>query len=134
MKIDIFGEGSTLKAVVKHRKELQDYPAGKLIDRVCFTDVPLTNYEKEVLYCLFVKEIMKNRLQRFIDLNFVLLVVGLLLACSSIVVLVTGYDGNLVLFYMSGIANLCLCTCTLSKSFSKLKSWLIRDSKENKSE
>ena len=134
MKKSIFGEGTTLKKVTEERKRIQDYPAGKLIDRVCFKDVPLVPFEKEELYRLFVQEIMKNRLQRFIDMNRVLLIVGLLLACSCIVVLVTGYDGNMILFYLTCAVNLILCTYVVSDSFNKLKPWLIRDSKEKKSE
>lgn len=127
--------GKTLSEINELRKVIQDYPAGQLIDRVCFTNVPLMPYEKKVLYCLFVKEIMKNRLRRFIDLNYVLLIVGLLLVCSCIAVIITGYDGNLILLYVSSVANLCLCTYTVSKSFRSLKHWLLRDeNKEIKSE
>ena len=134
MKIDKFGKGTTLQKVSERRRRLEDYKAGKLLDRMLFSNVPLFECEKEDLYYLFVKEIGKNRLQRFIDLNYVLLIVGLLLACSCIVVLVTGYDGNKVLFYVCCAVNLILCCYSLGKSFNNLKVWLIRDNKEKKSE
>lgn len=130
MKIDKFGKGKTLEdafdSVSERKRKLDDYEIGKLIDRVCFTDAPLLSIEKVWLYNTFVREIKKNRLRRFFDSNYVLLITGLLLACSAMVVLLTSYDGNIVLFYVSSAANLCLCTFTISKSFWRLKDWLNR--------
>lgn len=95
--------------------------------------VELTLEEREALYEACGNQFRKNRLRRFIDDNYVLLVIGLLLACSCIVVLVTGYDSNLVLFYLGCAVNLVFCTVTVSKSFGKLSVWMLRN-KEEKSE
>lgn len=113
---------------------MKDSQMGKLLAKLCFTQLSLTIEEKEVLYYQLLKEIKKNRLRRFIDLNYVLLVVCLLIACSCIAVLVTGYDGNQVLFYVCCAANLILCCYTLGKSFCRLREWLLCDNKEKKSE
>ena len=128
------GKGKTLGCAERKRK-LKDDEIGRLLDTLCFTDKALTSDEKVQLYNTFVREIKKNRLRRFIDLNYVLLIVGLLLACSCMVVLVTGYDGNMVMFYLCGVTNICLCACGVSQSFRNLKQWLLRDSgKETESE
>lgn len=126
MKVSRFGKGQTLE-VVERKRKLEDHEIGKLLDIVCYTGCQLSYTQRVQLYNTFVREIKKNRLRRFIDLNYVLLVIGLLLACSCIVVLVTGYDGNLVLFYMTCIANLILCSVVLSKSFRKLEHWMLRE-------
>lgn len=73
----------------------------------------------------FAMSEFEKRLRRFIDLNYVLLIVGLLLACACVVSLVTGYDGNEVLFYICCAGNLILCNYTLSKSFNKLEKMLV---------
>ena len=131
MMFSKFGKGKTIDCVERRRK-LEDEEIGRLLDTLCFTDKALTSDEKVQLYNTFVREIKKNRLRRFIDLNYVLLIVGLLLACSCMVVLVTGYDGNMVLFYLSCATNLCLCMYVVSQSFRGLRYWLLIGFSEEK--
>ena len=126
-----FGKGKTLGCVERRRK-LEDEEIGRLLDTLCFTDTALTSDQKVQLYNTFVREIKKNRLRRFIDLNYVLLIVGLLLACSCMAVLVTGYDGNMMLFYACCVSNLCLCMYKISQSFRDLKRWLLREQGDRK--
>ena len=125
------GKGKTLGCAERKRK-LKDDEIGRLLDTLCFTDKALTSDEKVQLYNTFVREIKKNRLRRFIDLNYVLLIVGLLLACSCMAVLVTGYDGNMMLFYACCVFNLCLCMYKISQSFRDLKRWLLREQGDRK--
>ena len=126
-----FGKGKTLDCV-ERRKKLEDDEIGCLLDILCFTNKVLTSDQKVQLYNTFVREIKKNRLRRFIDLNYVLLIVGLLLACSCMAVLVTGYDGNMMLFYACCVSNLCLCMYKISQSFRDLKRWLLREQGDRK--
>ena len=117
---------------VKRRKKLNDDEIIRLLSLLCVSDTALTSDEKVQLCNIYFREIAKNRLRRFIDLNYVLLVVGLLLACSCMAVLVTGYDGNMMLFYICCVFNLCLCMYRISRSFEDLKQWLLRDTNEEK--
>jgi len=94
---------------------------------------PLVEEQREALYAAVVKKFKSDRLHRFCNENFVLLVVGLLLALSWVAVLVTGYDDSMVLVYLCCVFNLVLCNITIGRSLKKFQFWLdIDKSKEMK--
>ena len=80
--------------------------------------------QRVTLYSAVINKFRTNRLRQFCNENFVLLVVGLLLAASCIVSIITGYDSNLVLFYVCCIINLVLCLFVVGRSMRKLEYWL----------
>lgn len=94
---------------------------------------PLVEEQREALYAAVVKKFKSDRLHRFCNENFVLLVIGLLLALSWVAVLVTGYDDSMVLVYLCCVLNLVLCNITIGRSLKRFQFWLdIDKSKEMK--
>lgn len=109
----------------KHLRTLE------LLDKMNSSEL-LTSEEKEELYNYVIGDIKKSRLRRFVDENYVLLCVMVLLAGSFCAVMITGYESNEMLLYCSCIANLLLCCVTLNRSMKKLEVWLLRsEEKEN---
>lgn len=101
----------------KHLRTLE------LLDKMNSPEL-LTSEEKEELYNYVIGDIKKSRLRRFVDENYVLLYVMLLLAGTFCAVMITGYESNEMLLYMCCITNLLLCCVTVNRSMRKLEIWL----------